>query len=45
MGQVSFAQFCIINDKRELIGLITDGDLRRKLTEGRSLSSFLLMML
>ena len=31
MGQAGLGLVCIINDKRELIGLITDGDLRRKL--------------
>ena len=33
MGQAGLGLVCIINDKRELIGLITDGDLRRKLLE------------
>lgn len=33
MGQAGLGLVCIINDKKELIGLITDGDLRRKLLE------------
>ncbi len=31
MGEANLGLVCIINDKDELIGLITDGDLRRKL--------------
>ena len=31
MGEAGLGLVCIINDKKELIGLITDGDLRRKL--------------
>ena len=33
MDMANLGLVCIINDKRELIGLITDGDLRRKLLE------------
>jgi|TARA_B110000977_G_C10845803_1_gene403846 arabinose-5-phosphate isomerase len=31
MGEANLGLVCIINDSRELLGLITDGDLRRKL--------------
>ena len=31
MGEANLGLVCIINDKQELLGLITDGDLRRKL--------------
>ena len=31
MGEANLGLVCIINDNQELIGLITDGDLRRKL--------------
>ena len=31
MGEANLGLVCIINDKKELLGLITDGDLRRKL--------------
>jgi len=31
MGNANLGLVCIINDKSELLGLITDGDLRRKL--------------
>ena len=30
MGNANLGLVCIINDKSELLGLITDGDLRRK---------------
>ena len=31
MGEANLGLVCIINEKQELLGLITDGDLRRKL--------------
>mgnify|MGYP006150314639 FL=1 len=31
MGEANLGLVCIVNDNQELIGLITDGDLRRKL--------------
>lgn len=31
MGEANLGLVCIINNKQELLGLITDGDLRRKL--------------
>ncbi len=31
MGEANLGLVCIINNKKELLGLITDGDLRRKL--------------
>ena len=31
MGEANLGLVCIINESRELLGLITDGDLRRKL--------------
>lgn len=31
MGEANLGLVCIVNDKQELLGLITDGDLRRKL--------------
>lgn len=31
MGEANLGLVCIINQKKELLGLITDGDLRRKL--------------
>lgn len=31
MGEANLGLVCIVNEKKELIGLITDGDLRRKL--------------
>ena len=31
MGEANLGLVCIINEKKELLGLITDGDLRRKL--------------
>jgi len=31
MGEANLGLVCIVNDKHELLGLITDGDLRRKL--------------
>ena len=31
MGEANLGLVCIINDNQELLGLITDGDLRRKL--------------
>ena len=35
MGEANLGLVCIINDKQELLGLITDGDLRRKLLKLR----------
>ena len=31
MGEANFGLVCIVNENKELMGLITDGDLRRKL--------------
>lgn len=31
MGEANLGLVCIVNEKQELLGLITDGDLRRKL--------------
>ena len=31
MGEANLGLVCIINDRQELLGLITDGDLRRKI--------------
>jgi arabinose-5-phosphate isomerase len=33
MGEANLGLVCIVNNNKELIGLITDGDLRRKLLE------------
>ena len=33
MGEANLGLVCIVNKNKELIGLITDGDLRRKLLE------------
>ena len=43
MDMANLGLVCIINDKKELIGIITDGDLRRKLLKvQKPFSSFLI---
>ena len=46
MGNANLGLVCIINDKSELLGLITDGDLRRKLLKFKNpfrLSSLMML--
>ena len=45
MGDANLGLVCIIDQNKELLGLITDGDLRRKLLKvQKPFSAFLLMM-
>ena len=45
MGDANLGLVCIIDQNKELLGLITDGDLRRKLLKvQKPFSAFFLMM-
>ena len=43
MGKINLGLVCIVDQEKKLLGLMTDGDLRKLLKYQKPISSFLLM--